>query len=131
MVSRGIEHLALDHCARLGQVGCKLILAMWLRDGRKLLFRPQDFHDLSDEPNPVDTSGHVRHKRSDMLYPQTSLWLSFGLLASDTVTHAIKRALSPATAYNREYSILHFEKYIIVYLNTASFLLFLFYVPPE
>lgn len=120
-MSKGIERFALDPYACLGQMDWKLILVLWVRDGRQILCWPHDFHDLSDVSNPVDTSGQVRRKRSDMLHPQTSLWLSFGLLASDTVTHAIKRSLSLTTAYNHEYSILHFKKYNIVYLNAASF----------
>lgn len=51
------EHFALDPRPCPEQMDGKLILVMWLRDGRRILFWPQDFRDVSNESKPTDTSG--------------------------------------------------------------------------
>lgn len=51
------EHFALDPRPCPEQMDGKLIVVMWLRDGRRILFWLQDFRDVSNESKPEDSSG--------------------------------------------------------------------------
>lgn len=127
LMSTRIEHCALDRCVCLGQMDGKLILVMWAGDGRRILFWAQDFQDLNDEPNPVDTSGQIGVREVTCYTPRTSLWLTFGLLACDTMPHTIKRSLFLTTAYNCEYAIFDFKKVHHSVFKCSFFAFYLFF----